>query len=315
MPSLQSQVADAILRRVVKAPAHKVPSVTTVRLGVESAFLLYTRTHPVSISSARVNQNNLCGEWLRPRGGRRDRTILFLHGGGYFFGSPRTHRPITVALAGLTGSQVFSLNYRLAPEHPYPAALEDAQMAYRWLLEQGIDPQDIVFAGDSAGGGLCLATLLALRDSGQPLPAAAICFSPWTDLAGTGPSMVRNDQKCAMFTAEAVREMAQLYLNGADPCSPLVSPLYADLRGLPPLLFHASDTEVLLDDSVRTAEKAREAGVDVLLNIWPRQPHVWQLFTRLLPEANQSLAQAADFVNWYVPERKVHSVQIPYSWP
>lgn len=315
MPSVQSRIADSILRRLVKSPADRVPSVERVRLGVESVFRLYTSTHQVSISSAKVNREHLAGEWIRPRQNRTQRTILFLHGGGYFFGSPRTHRPITVALAGMTGAQTFSLNYRLAPEHPYPAALEDAQMAYQWLLQQGIPPQEIVLAGDSAGGGLCLATLVALRDSGQPLPAAALCFSPWTDLAGTGASMVRNDRKCAMFTAEAVKEMAHLYLNGLDPKCPLASPLYADLKGLPPLLLHASDSEVLLDDSVRLADKARDAGVDVLLNVWPKQPHVWQLFTRLLPEANHSLTQASEFVNWYVPEKRLHQVLTPFTLP
>ena len=309
MPSLQSQATDFLLRRVVKRCAHDVPEVRWVRRAVESAFLLYSPTHPVAV------EPHPRGEWIHPkRGRRRAQAILYLHGGGYFFGSPRTHRPVTVELSGATGLSTYALRYRLAPEHPFPAALEDAVAAYQGLLHEGYGAHNLVLAGDSAGGGLCLATLVALRDRGLPLPSAAVCFSPWTDLAGTGSSLDSNDRHCAMFTADSVRQMAQLYVAGADPKSPLVSPLYADLSGLPPTLVHVSDSEVLLDDSLRVTRKARRSGVNVSLKVWSQLPHTWQLFARFLPEARLSLAEAGDFIRHHLPDAETE-LSPPFALP
>ena len=217
-------------------------------------------------------------------------TLLYLHGGGYVACSPRTHRPITCALTQ-GGFRVLAPDYRLAPEHPFPAAFDDARAAYLQLLDQGIPASDITLAGDSAGGGLALALLISLRDSDTPLPSAAALFSPWTDLAATGPSLTENHHRCAIFYGDIIGPTARYYLGSADARNPLASPLYADHRALPPLLIHAGADEVLRDDSIRFAERARAAGVRVDLEIWPGVPHVWQLLPGLLPEAASPCAK------------------------
>jgi acetyl esterase/lipase len=233
------------------------------------------------------------GEWMEPELGKPAGTLLYLHGGGYIACSPQTHRPITGGFAR-RGFEVFAPDYRLAPEHPFPAAIEDAVRAYRGLLAKDIAPERIVIGGDSAGGGLALATLLSLRDAGETMPAGAVLFSPWTDLAGTGETLKTNTDRDAMFYGDGVTAATGPYLNGADPHDPLASPLYADLSGLPPMIIHAGTYEVLLDDSRRLAERARAVGVEVVLQTWPVVPHVWQLFR--MPEATQSLDAAATFL-------------------
>jgi monoterpene epsilon-lactone hydrolase len=247
----------------------------------------------------------LKGEWVEPVTGIRDpqksSTILYLHGGGYFFCSPKTHRPITIGLASRSGAHVFALDYRLAPEHRFPAAIDDAVAAYRRLLADGTPASRIVLGGDSAGGGLALATLLSLRDAGDPLPAGAILFSPWTDLAGTGASVVTNDKSDVMFFGSGLRTSGNVYLGDTPATNPLASPLYADLKGLPPLFIQASSTEVLLDDSTRLAEKAGKAGVRVSFKAWRGLPHVWQIFTPMLPEARAALTEASAFIKQLIP--------------
>jgi epsilon-lactone hydrolase len=223
-------------------------------------------------------------------------TILYLHGGGYYFCSPKSHRSLVFQLAMRSGARTFSLDYRLAPEHPFPAALDDALAAYRRLLADGTPPDSIVVAGDSAGGGLALALLVALRDAGDALPAAALLFSPWTDLAATGGTLVTNDGADPMFRGAAVARVAKFYLADADPRNPYVSPLYADLGGLPPLFIQAGSTEVLLDDAQRVAERAKAAGVVVEFEVWRKMPHVWPLFAPFVPEARRALDRAAAFV-------------------
>jgi monoterpene epsilon-lactone hydrolase len=239
----------------------------------------------------------LKGEWIeREAGADLGRTLLYFHGGGYFFCSPETHRPITVTLAKAAEVRVFSLDYRLAPEHRFPAAIEDAVAAYRQLRADGIPAGRIVIGGDSAGGGLALATLLSLRDAGDALPAGAILFSPWTDLAGTGATLVSNDKSDVMFHGASLVQSAQYYLGTTSPKDPLASPFYADLSGLPPLFVQASGSEVLLADSTRLVDKARAAGVAVEFEIWPKLPHVWQIFAPFLPEARAALTKTGDFI-------------------
>lgn len=223
--------------------------------------------------------------------------LLYLHGGGYIGCSPETHRSLVGSLVRRVRGSAFVPRYRLAPEQPFPAALDDARGAYRYLLDElQVDPARLVLVGDSAGGGLVLALALAAREAGWPLPAALVTFSPWTDLAATGPSLDENSDRCAMFAGETIRRAARFYLGETDPYAPLVSPLYGDLRGLPPLLVHASTDEVLRDDAVRLAERAREAGVSVELQLWRHVPHVWQFFAAVLPEARQSLAATRRFI-------------------
>ena len=221
--------------------------------------------------------------------------LLYLHGGGYFACSARTHRAYTTAFAK-QGFKVFAPDYRLAPENPFPAAVIDAVAAYRAVRAEAGVSAPVAIAGDSAGGGLALATMLKLRDAGDVLPEAAVLFSPLTDLAGTGKSREINDKRCAMFHAEGLARAAEFYLAGANPRDPLASPLYADLRGLPPVLIHVGADETLLDDSKLLAERAREAGVRVELKVWDAVPHVWQLFHPFVPEGRQSLAEAGAFL-------------------
>lgn len=243
-----------------------------------------------------VATGSVNGEWIKPVG-RSDRVIYFLHGGGYVAGSPRTHRGFTTALASKTGANVFALDYRLAPEHRFPAAIEDTIAGYEWLISQGVQPEQIVIGGDSAGGGLTITSLLALRDQGRKLPAAAFCLSPWTDLEGRGSTIRTNDLRDAMFYGRNVADLGKVYAGTAQLDSPLVSPIHADFHGLPPLRIYASECEILLDDSTRLAERARSHGVTVDLRIWKDMVHVWPVFIAYgLPEAQTVVAELADFI-------------------
>jgi epsilon-lactone hydrolase len=241
----------------------------------------------------------LTGERIEPAApdhAARRRCILYFHGGAYVAMSARTHRPVTSRLAAWSGASLFALDYRLAPEHPFPAALEDALSAYRALIAEGANPSRMALAGDSAGGGLALALLIALRDGRDPLPAAAALFSPWTDLAATGGSINRNSAADALFFGSWVASEARHYLGDTPATNPLASPVYADLTGLPPLLIQVSDSEVLLDDSRRVFENATKVGVEATLQIWPKMPHGWQIFAPILPEGRTALREAGTFV-------------------
>lgn len=237
------------------------------------------------------------GEWIEPERTDDGGVILYIHGGGYVACSAATHRPITASLARLARRRVFSLDYRLAPEHRYPAALDDAVAAYQWLLtHEGIPASAIALAGDSAGGGLVLSTLLRLRDAGVPLPACAVCFSPWTDLAGTSDSQRFNDGRCSMFRTGNANEFAPAYLGDASPRDPYVSPAYADLAGLPPVLLQVGSTELLLDDARRVHRKIQAAQGASRLEIYEDAAHCWQMLDGFVPEARAALRQAAAFI-------------------
>jgi len=220
--------------------------------------------------------------------------VLYLHGGGYLFGSPKTHRQVLIAMARAFQAPAYGLDYRLAPEHPFPAAVEDAARAYQWLLNRH-PGADIVLAGDSAGAGLAIATAVGVRDAGFKLPKAIVAFSPYSDLAVTGASVEANAKSCAMFTPRSIREAASMYLAGADARDPRASPLYANLAGLPPMLLFASRHETLRDDTLRLAERAAAAGVKVELVVRDRLPHVWPVFVTLLPEAREAFATVSTF--------------------
>ena len=246
-----------------------------------------------------VNSGALNGEWIEPAEpdqSARTRCILYFHGGGYVAMSARTHRAITSRLATWSNATLFALDYRLAPEFPFPAALEDALAAWRALLAMGVRSSRIVLAGDSAGGGLAMTLLLALREAKEPLPLAAVLFSPWTDLAATGESIVGNSSVDALIFGSWIAPMARHYLADTPATHPLVSPVYADLTGLPALFIQVGDNEVLLDDSRRLDKKARKAGVETTLQIWPGVPHGWHIFASFLPEARVALRQASDFI-------------------
>ncbi|MFB6532469.1 alpha/beta hydrolase [Streptomyces noursei] len=224
-------------------------------------------------------------------------TILYFHGGGWVFGSPETALSLTGNLVARTGLAAYSLDYRLAPEHPFPAAIEDGLSAYRALLDRGEDPSAIVVAGDSAGGGLAVTTCLAARDAGLPLPAALLAFSPGTDATRTGASMDTKEDIDPIFTRAALEHTGAMHLAGADPRQPLLSPaVHADLTGLPPMLIQVGTNEMLLDDSTRLAARASAAGVDVILDVTADVPHVFQSFAGVLDEADEALDRAALFL-------------------
>ena len=237
------------------------------------------------------------GEWVQPYDGEKaSHVIYYLHGGGYVSGSATGYRPITATLARQLKARSFALDYRLAPESRFPAALEDALAGYRWLLSTGIDPRVISIAGDSAGGGLAIALAMKLRDSGDPLPSSIVSLSPWTDMAGTGESILANAKRDPFFVPEDVERYAQLYLGNESRQTPLASPLYGDFAGLPRLLIHAGESEMLLDDARKVHAKAIAAGVASELRIFKGVPHVWHLMTPFVPEARVALRQVAEFI-------------------
>ena len=243
-----------------------------------------------------VGAGGVSAEWISTPGVSKDRVVMYLHGGGYMIGSMRTHRSPLSYLSRVSDARVLGLNYRLAPEHPFPAAVEDSVAAYRWLLAEGISPNRIAIGGDSCGGGLTIATLVALKYFGDPLPAAGISHSGWTDLAHTGDTFLTKAEVDPLIDREMLEGMAAAYLGDRSRTTPLASPYYADLRGLPPLLVQVGTAEVLLDDSVQFADRAKEAGVDVTLEVWDDMPHVWQAFASFLPEAMEALEHCGQFV-------------------
>jgi epsilon-lactone hydrolase len=303
--SWQSALACWFLRRQFR-PATLRPEINVEAARAMTAKRVWSPKVPPGwrLRECYSTRDVMRGEWLEPVAAPSDRaanaghtpTVLYFHGGGYYFCSPQSHRALSFGLATRAGAPTFSLDYRMAPEDRFPAALDDAMAAYRHLVASGIAPHSIVIAGDSAGGGLALATLVALRDAGDPLPAGGVLFSPWTDLAATGATIRTNDGADPMFSGPAIGRAARVYLGDTPATHPYASPVYADLLGLPPLFIQAGSTEVLLDDSRRVAEKARAAGVSVEFQIWPKMPHVWQIFAPFVPEAREALDAAAGFV-------------------
>ena len=241
-------------------------------------------------------------EWLLPRVFTPGRALLYLHGGAWFMGSPASHRGFVSRLVNASGVPALSIDYRLAPEYPFPAGLEDCLSAYEWLQEAGIPAERIVVVGDSAGGNLTLALLVALQQAGRPLPAGAVAISPATDLVMTGESLVSRRASDPFFANIGMNTIISDYLGGNDPHNPLISPLYADLSGLPPLLIHVGTDEILLDDAVRFGERAQAAGVSAQTVVWPGMFHVFQMFSPFLPEARQAVEQITSFIRERVGE-------------
>ena len=243
-----------------------------------------------------VDVGGIPGEWISTPESVEERVVYYLHGGGYVICSIDTHRPMIARIARAAGARALAINYRLAPENPFPAAVEDATAAYRWLVSTGVEPAKVVIAGDSAGGGLAVAAMVALRDAGEPLPAAGVCISPWVDMEGTGESMVTKADVDPIVRPEGMPQMAKAYLGDADPRTPLASPIYANLTGLPPLLIQVGTAETLLDDATRLAERAKSAGVEVVLEPWEDMIHVWHAFAEMLPEGQEAIERIGEFV-------------------
>jgi acetyl esterase/lipase len=248
-----------------------------------------------------VDAGGVPGEWISTPGVVSQHVILYLHGGGYVAGSVKESRGLASMISRVSSARVLSIDYRLAPEAVFPAAVEDAVTAYQWLLSaEGITPDNVVVAGDSAGGGLTAATLLKLRDDGIALPAAAVCLSPWTDLANTGGSFKSKVDVDPSVRPEELEFDARQYLGREDPRNPLASPLYADLHGLPPLLIQVGTSEILLDDSVRLADRLKGAGVDVELDIWKDMIHVFPALGPSVPESRQAIDQIGKFIREFL---------------
>lgn len=299
--SWQGKVLNQVLKRTMK-PMMFAGKPTRARMGI-SAWALEASASLVPAPAARITPlrlGPLRGEWLEPAASSR-RVIIYMHGGAFIAGSPRTHRPLTAALAQHCQARVLALDYRQAPEHAFPAWLEDAGAAYDYLLRQGTAAADIVLAGDSAGGNLVLATLLQLKQQQKPLPAGAICLSPWADLSCSYASHQRNADSEAMLKPAALRALGQHHIGAHDPKNPLLSPAHADLDGLPPLMVHVGSREILLDDARAIKRNARRAGVRLHYREWKDMPHVFPLFHRLLPEGRKAIAQMAQFVRDVTP--------------
>lgn len=248
---------------------------------------------PVTISHEAISIGGAPAHWLIPRDSARDRVLLYLHGGGFVLGLTSLHMEMVAHLARRMGVRALMVDYRLAPEHPFPAALEDCVAAYRWLLQQEIPARHIVIAGDSAGGNLTLTTLMKLRDDGDPLPAGAAALSPVTDFVNKANRFEETPDP--LLHPRATRLYNKSYVAGHDPGDPLMSPVFGDWHGLPPLLIHAGEDEVLREDAIAAANAAKAAGVDVRLEIYPRMWHVWQI-NLSLPQTGQSLDDIAHFL-------------------
>jgi acetyl esterase/lipase len=294
MPSQEmEQMIEALANRPVLAGA----SIEQQRAGMEA--MLAGVPLPAEATIEEIDVAGLPADWVTLPNSAKSRVVLYLHGGGYVMGSRRTHRELATRIARDAAARVLLLEYRLAPEHPFPAAVEDATAAYRWLRNQGIAASSIAIAGDSAGGGLTLATLLALRDAGDALPACAVGLSPWTDLEGTGASAQPGGADDPMIPLAMLRDMGTIYA-GRSQRNPLASPVYGNFEGLPPLLLQVGTREILLDDSTRVADRARAAGVTVRLEIEEGAPHVWHA-TPNLPEAIDAVKRIGAFIRERIP--------------
>ena len=244
-----------------------------------------------------VNAGGVKAEWITASNAAPDRVILYLHGGGYVMGSIDTHRELVARLSKAAQARGLALDYRLAPENLFPAAVEDAIAAYRWLLAQGYKPERIVIAGDSAGGGLAVSTLLAVRDLGAPAPAAAVCISPWVDFEAEGESMTSRAAQDPLVSRDMILTIARMYMGEKGNLrEPLAAPINAFLNDLSPLFIQVGNAETLLDDSTRLADRAKKSGVDVTLQIWDEMPHVWHLAAPSLTEGQEAIDQIGKFV-------------------
>ncbi len=320
--SIQAFLFRQVIRQSIKSPAvmgtiknRLIPTemgIAGVRGGINEALARITRV-PSFVQVQDVDAGGVPAEWIRVPESDKDAVLIYLHGGAYVLGSAETHRNLAWRLAVKARCRVLLVDYRLAPEHPYPAPVEDAIAAYDWVLEQGFDPSRIGISGDSAGGGLTFATLAKIKDTDRPMPAVAFGISPWTDLACTGKSLRTNAKADPMFDPGAIPRAVDFYLQGADPYDPYASPLYADFEGFPPTMIHVGSSEILLDDARRLAHNMKEAGVLVELEVWRNMPHVWHVFAPFLPESTQAISRGARFLLRHMAEgRERRSASITY---
>ncbi len=295
MASLRSQLIAWVMRKTMKKKLGKSGDPQKEREFLEKMTAMSSRR---ALGRSAI-VGGVPGEWQQAKSGSTDNVILYLHGGAYVIGSPASHRDMVGAIVDAAQARAFIVDYRLAPETIFPGAVDDAVAVYKGLLENGEKAEKIIIAGDSAGGGLTMATLVSLKEQGIELPAAAICLSPWADLTFTGDSMIVKDKVDAMLGRDSLSWFAGLYLEGQDASQPLASPIFADLAGLPPLLIQVGSQEVLLDDAIRLNKAAKKAGVDVTLEVWDGQMHVWHLMSAVVPEGKHAIQVIGTFVKMH----------------
>jgi epsilon-lactone hydrolase len=295
-PSLQARswkiVLRLMFRKHLSIAEHRARGEQTARLSGKI---------PPDVKMERVEIDGVPAAWILPINADSKKVILHMHGGGYVTGGSASHLMMCIPMAQTLKMNMLLPDYRLAPEHPFPAALDDALNAYRWLLSQGHQAKDIIISGDSAGGGLALATVLSLRDGGEPLPAAVICFSPWADLTHAGASHTSNAKRDVVLTTALLQEWALAYTDENNFYNPLVSPIHADFHGFPPLFIQVDDSEILLDDARTLAGKARAHGVKVVLKTWSGLWHVWHALGSAIPETQKAFEEIKQFLDIHTP--------------
>ncbi len=296
MASPQAEAMKAMMREFRNSVVTDAPSTAEEQRAAAEASMAGMSAAPTGVSYEPCTLGGVPGQRVSVDGGAAGRTILFLHGGGYVIGSSNSHRGMVGHLCKAADAEAYVIDYRLAPEHPHPAAVDDAVAAYVALLDGGTAPSSIVISGDSAGGGLTVAALAAIRERGLPAPAGAVPMSPWVDLEGTGESMETMAELDLVVGRDGLKMMSDAYLQGQDARQPSAAPLYADLRGLPPLYIQVGGEETLLDDSTRLASRAAAAGVAVRLDVFPEMQHVFQLAAGNMPEADDAMARAGAWI-------------------
>ena len=291
---MSQQQLDKLLAIFAKQPTLGALSIEEERTNLDEGGARFKVPDDVTLEP--VDVDGVPGEFLIAPGASADKVVLYLHGGGYAIGSIKSHRYLMQNISRHSGAKTLGIDYRLAPENPFPAALEDATKAYRWLLAQGYKPENIAIGGDSAGGGLTLATLINLRDQGDPLPAAGVLISPWADLSGEADSVTSRAASDPMIKPDGLYSLGGQYLNGADPKTLLASPMFAGMNGLPPLCIHVGGREILYDDAITVAKKARHVGVEVELLDEPELFHVWHAFAPMLEEGQEAVEKIGAFL-------------------
>jgi len=290
---MASPQAEAVKEQLVIFASSLGPDTELDAMRDSYATFAGLSTKPDGVTWTAVDAGGVPAIWADAEGGATDRVVEYVHGGGYVIGNADYYRNLTGHLAKAIGCRVLNVDYRLAPEHPHPAPVEDSTAAYRWLLDQGIAPGHIAISGDSAGGGLTMATLLSIRAAGLPQPAAAVPISPWVDMEATGASMTTNAERDVLVAGETIKGMAEAFLQGQDARDPLAAPLHADLAGLCPIYIQVGGDETLLDDARSLDEHARKAGLDTTLDVYPGMLHTFQMAAGRAPEADDAIRKMA----------------------
>lgn len=294
MPSIRHQMLKYSLKSMTLSLPLRGSDIEKLRLILDVTAL--GMQLPWAVHFKPIKIDHLHGEWIIPKGADKRKVILYFHGGGYALGSPHTHRSMMGQIGKIAGYPVLLIDYRKIPTHPYPAALEDALLSYEWLLKHGYLPNDIIIGGDSAGGGLAVASLLALKDKLQALPAACICLSPWLDLATDSNSAAKYADDDPLIRVYKMQKWGKIYANGHALENPYISPLKGDLKGLPPLFVQVSNSEVLYEDSLQLKRKIEASKGQITLQEWDGLMHWWHIFWRLVPEAEEALEEVSLFV-------------------